>query len=87
VVCTIWYQNYNHVEYVIELVVALWPSLEGGDRLQNIVVCYDTKCTTWLKCNLYHVYVNSWTLSPCNLVFKCELYLKFILLTIKNVID
>lgn len=54
--------------------------VEIGSR----VVCYDPKCSTWVKYNLNRVYISSWVLSPCKLVFKDEFYLNFVLVDYAN---
>jgi len=49
-------------------------------------VCYDLNCPISVKCNLNHVYISSWALSPCKLIFKGKFYLRFVLLGIKAAI-
>jgi hypothetical protein len=50
--------------------------------LQSMVVCYDSKCPTWLKYNLNHVYISSWAPSHCKSVFKGEFYPRFVSLSL-----
>jgi hypothetical protein len=35
-------------------------------------LCYNPKCSTSVKYELGHVYINSWTPFPCKPVFKGE---------------
>lgn len=46
--------------------------------------CYDRKCPTWFKYNLNHMYISSWTPSPCKPVFKGEFYQMFVSFGIKT---
>jgi hypothetical protein len=46
--------------------------------LRNVVVCYDPKCHIWLKYNLHHMYIRSWTPSPYKSGFNGEFSLRFV---------
>jgi hypothetical protein len=52
--------------------------------MQSVMVCYDSKCPTWLKYNLNHVYISSWTLSPHKSVFKGDFYPSFVSFGIRS---
>lgn len=46
--------------------------------------CYDFKCLTSVKCNLYiYIYTRFWALSPYKPLFKDEFYLRFVLFSIR----
>jgi hypothetical protein len=43
-----------------------------------IVVCYDSKCSTWLTYKFNNVYISSWASTLYKSVFKSEFYQKLV---------
>jgi hypothetical protein len=52
------------------------------DLLWHVVICYNSKCLTWLNQNLNNVYIRSWASSPLELIsngeYYCTRYLRFV---------
>lgn len=46
--------------------------------MQSVVVCYDLKCPTSIKCNLKHIYISYWAPVACKSVFNDEFYMRFV---------